>query len=83
MNPPKNPNEQQARAAMREAIAPMLVNPPADDAALLTRAAATWPDLGRYLSDMRLGVGLAFDRDRGVMVPRMTVVIEAKGENPK
>lgn len=28
MNPPRNPNEQQARAAAREYIRPMLVNPP-------------------------------------------------------
>lgn len=58
-------------------------NPPTDDAALLSLAAATWTDLGRYLADMRLGVGLAFDSDRGVTVPRMTIVVEVKGENPK
>lgn len=61
----------------------MLVNPPDADAALLARASATWPDLGRYLSDMRFGIGLAFDSDRGVMMPRMTIVVEVKGENPK
>lgn len=83
MNPPANPHAEEARAAMREAIRPLLVNPPADDAALLARAAATWPRLGRYLSDAHIGIGLALDRERGVMVTRETVVIEVKGDYPK
>lgn len=52
------------------------------DAALLARAAATWPRLGRYLSDAHIGIGLVIDRERGVLAPRMTVVIEVKGDYP-
>lgn len=59
------------------------MNPPADAAALLARAAATWPGLGRYLAEAKVGIGLVFDRERGVMAPRLTVVIEIKGEYPK
>lgn len=58
------------------------MNPPTDDAALLARAAATWPEM-RYLADAKIGLGLAFDRERGMMVSRMTVVVEVKGEYPQ
>lgn len=83
MNPPPNPHEAEARASRSEYIRPMLVNPPADDAALLARAAATWPGMGRYLADARIGIGLAFDRESGMMVQRMTVVVEIKGDYQK
>lgn len=84
MNVPPNPHAEEARAAMREAIRPLLANPPIDDdAAILARAAATWPRMGRYLSDAHIGIGLVIDRERGVMVTRETVVIEVKGDYPK
>lgn len=83
MKPPPNPHEAEARASRSEYIRPLLVNPPSDDAALLARAAATWPGMGRYLADARIGVGLAFDFERRVTVKRLTVIIEVKGDYPK
>lgn len=82
MNPPPNPHADKAAAAMRAAIRPLLVNPPDDDAALIARAAETWPDLGRYLADAHIGLGRALNA-QGEMVQCVTVVIEVEGDYSK
>lgn len=57
------------------------MNLPTDSAALLARAVKTWPEM-RYLADARIGMGLAFDSVSGVMTPKVTIVVEVKGDYP-
>lgn len=61
MNPPPNPHAAEARAAIMQHSAPLLQNPPRDDAppppslaAGLARIAAQWPDMARYAATAQI-----------------------------
>lgn len=55
MKPPPNPRAAEQRDAIRQYIAPLLVNPPEPDRdAALARIAATWPDMLRYAETARI-----------------------------